>query len=332
MIIPNFLITMGDPAGIGPEIILKSFLNEKISALDCLVVGSFKVLEYTLNCLKLPFSLVHYQEKVYAPSSNSICIWNIDNVNITQYQPGKISADYGQAAYQYLKIAIELALSRKNRKDTAIITAPIQKNALKLAGIEEAGHTEILQRLTDVSDVMTMFVVDKLRVFFYTRHLSLQEAIMALNIDKIVCYLEQMTTYLKQIGIPQPRLALAALNPHASDNGLFGNEESKILEPAIKIAQNKGLFIDGPVPADSVFYQGLQGKYDAILSLYHDQGHIACKTYNFERTISMTLGLPFLRTSVDHGTAFDIAGKWIANSISMEEAILQAKKNIFLKK
>ena len=183
------------------------------------------------------------------------------------------------------------------------------------------GHTEIFQDLARAGHVFTMFVVEKLRVFFYSRHVSLRNAIDILSEDGMVEYLTKMNRELKKIGFQTPKIAVAALNPHGSDDGLFGEEEEKILTPAVKAAKGKGLDIHGPIPADSVFHQGLTGKYDAILSLYHDQGHIACKTYDFERTVSVTLGLPFIRTSVDHGTAFDIAGQKIASPVSMKEAI-----------
>ncbi len=166
-----------------------------------------------------------------------------------------------------------------------------------------------------------MFCCDKLRVFHLTRHMSLLNAINSLNIDEIVTKLSQIDATLKRIGIEHPRIALAALNPHASDHGMFGDEERLFLEPAAAICQKTGMNVTGPVPADSVFYQALNDRFDGVLSLYHDQGHIACKTYNYQKSVSATLGYAFMRTTVDHGTAYDIAGKGIADCENLYEAI-----------
>ncbi len=321
-----FLITIGDPAGIGPEIVLKSFLHPQISHIKTtLVIGSAAVLKKTNQMLNLPLEILKVSEIPNEPIPNTLLVWDLDNVDMPNWKPGAISAAYGHAAMEYIETAVLLA---KTHGHAALITAPIHKPALRQAGITDPGHTEILQRLCDAPEVMTMFVVEKMRVFFYTRHLSLAKAIAALSSRGLAKMLERMDQYLRALGFEQPRLALAALNPHASDNGLFGTEEEKILKPAVALAQECGLQVQGPIPADCLFHQALQGKYDAVLSLYHDQGHIACKTYDFERTISVTLGLPFLRTSVDHGTAMDIAGQGIANAVSMEQAILQAAELI----
>ncbi|HON45299.1 MAG TPA: 4-hydroxythreonine-4-phosphate dehydrogenase PdxA, partial [Planctomycetota bacterium] len=294
MKIPLILITLGDPAGIGPEIILKTLPKFANSQNNIIIIGSLSVLRKTAQfCgISCSFQTIQNLPNILLPK-NKIYIWDIDNIDIQTYKAGKINANYGKAAWEYIQMATKLALEYH---PTAIVTAPIHKVALQMANIKELGHTEILQTLTNVNNTLTMFVVDKLRVFFYTRHQSLQQAIFSLNIDSLVSICEQIDRELKKIGFQQPKLAMAALNPHASDDGLFGTEETSILQPAIAKLQQKNIHIQGPIPADSVFYQGLQGKYDAILSLYHDQGHIACKTYNFEKTVSVTLGLPFIRT------------------------------------
>ena len=314
-----FFVTMGDPAGIGPEIIIKALTqNMQLKPCHIIVIGSYDVLYYTAQQCNIRCNLQKITDiSIPIWKKGDIMVYDMPNVDISKYKAGEIKKCYGQAAYEYIAKAVELALQNHN---SSIITAPIHKVSLHEAGISEAGHTEILQNLCNTKSSLTMFVVDKLRVLFYTRHLSLLHAIEALNIEDIVKFSKTAYLSLQQIGLNHPKVALAALNPHASDNGLFGTEEQKILQPAIQQLQNENFDIVGPIPADSVFHQGLQGKYDAILSLYHDQGHIACKTYNFERTISVTLGLPFLRMSVDHGTAMDIAGKNIASAISMQEA------------
>lgn len=206
----------------------------------------------------------------------------------------------------------------------AMATAPINKESIRLAGSHHIGHTELIADLSGSNEPLTMFWVRGVRIFFLTRHLSLRKAIDAIRNSRIVETVFVIDKLLKDIGIRRPRIAVAALNPHASDGGLVGDEEEDELIPAVKELQEKGINAVGPVPADSVFHQAFSGKYDAVLSLYHDQGHIAAKTVDFYGTVSATLGLPFIRTSVDHGTAFDIAGKGIADSKSMEEAIKAA--------
>lgn len=325
---PRLIITLGDPAGIGPEVILKSFQRSRIRRLSHIVVGSFDVLDYTRKKLQIKFPLQKIQDISEHPAMDAMLIYDINNVDMARYTVAQERAEYGKASYEYLEFATRIALSYFG---TALVTAPIHKGAIHQAGINFPGHTEILESFCKTISPLsknfvatTMFVVHNLRVFFYTRHLSLPQAISALDTDKLVQFLHKMDSQLKGLGFEKPHLAVSALNPHASDHGLFGDEEARILEPAVKIARQQNIFVDGPIPADSVFYQAAQGKYTAVLSLYHDQGHIACKSYDFEKTISVTLGLPFLRTSVDHGTAFDIAGKNLASCVSMEEAILKA--------
>lgn len=231
---------------------------------------------------------------------------------------GEVQAAAGRAAYQFIVTVFNLANSGQV---AAIATTPINKEAIKAAGIDCIGHTEMLAVLTNTADPLTMFQVHNLRVFFLTRHVSLRKACDLVTRERLLDYITRCLRALKMLGIESGSLAVAGLNPHNGEHGLFGDEEVQEVEPAIRAAREIGLKVTGPVPGDSVFHQALTGKYDAVLSLYHDQGHIATKTLDFERTISLTIGMPFLRTSVDHGTAFDIAGKGIAGSVSMEEAI-----------
>ncbi|HZG79435.1 MAG TPA: 4-hydroxythreonine-4-phosphate dehydrogenase PdxA, partial [Brevibacillus sp.] len=203
----------------------------------------------------------------------------------------------------------------------ALATTPINKESLKAAKVPFIGHTEMLESLTNTKDPLTMFEVNGMRIFFLTRHLSLKDAIAQMTKERVQDYLVRCDQALQRLGVESRRIAVAGLNPHSGEGGLFGMEEVEEIKPGIEAAVAAGINAVGPVPADSVFFQALQGRYDAVLSLYHDQGHIAAKMTDFHRTISITNGLPFLRTSVDHGTAFDIAGKNIAESISMEECI-----------
>lgn len=313
-------ITMGDAAGIGPEITVKSLANKTFYEMcQPVVIGSASVLnkaiEVTNTALKLN-KIISPQEGKY--SFGTIDVIDLDNIDIKKLQPGMVQAQCGRASYEYVKQAIELALDRKVK---SIATTPINKESLKAAGVEYIGHTEMLEGLTRSNDPLTMFQVKSLRIFFLTRHLSLKDAINQMTKERIYDYIIRCTEALHRLGIAVPKIAVAGLNPHSGEGGLFGNEEIDEISPGIQLAKSNGYNVYGPVPADSVFYQALQGKYDAVLSLYHDQGHIAAKMTDFHKTVSITNGLPFLRTSVDHGTAFDIAWKNIASSVSMEECI-----------
>jgi 4-hydroxythreonine-4-phosphate dehydrogenase len=206
----------------------------------------------------------------------------------------------------------------------AITTAPIHKEALRAAGVPHVGHTEMLADYLGAPEPLTLFLTGKLRIFFLSRHLSLRQAIDFITRERVRHTIQTVHRAMTEFGFPTPRIAVAALNPHASDGGLFGNEEAEHLSPAVADARAAGIDAVGPVGADSVFHQALEGQYDCVLSLYHDQGHIAAKTRDFYGTVTATLGLPVLRTSVDHGTAFDIAWQGKANPASMEAAILAA--------
>jgi 4-hydroxythreonine-4-phosphate dehydrogenase len=224
----------------------------------------------------------------------------------------------GRASVAYIEMAVELALRGAVK---GIATAPISKTALREAGFHYLGHTEMLAEMTGGGKSVTMFMVDRMRIFFHTRHVSLRVMLDSLSVEGVVESIRMAQKCLDSVALGGGEIALAALNPHASDDGLFGDEEERILKPAVEKAVQEGLPVRGPFPADSVFHNALQGNYSGVVSLYHDQGHIAAKTYDFHRTVSVTFGMPFIRTSVDHGTAFDIAWKGIANPVSMIEAV-----------
>lgn len=283
-----------------------------------MVIGDINVLlrACKLICLETKLNPIAQPEQgKYEP--DFINVVSVGEIEIENLQYGKVQAQAGKAAFEFIRKAVELANSGKL---DAIATTPINKEALRAAGVDYIGHTEILAALTGSNDPLTMFQVYDMRVFFLSRHVSLRNA-CDIKKEKILDYIIRCSTALKSLGLENGCLAVAGLNPHNGEHGLFGDEEGKEIEPAIAEARGQGINVTGPIPADSVFYQALHGRYAAVLSLYHDQGHIATKTVDFERTISLTLGMPFLRTSVDHGTAFDIAGQGIASSVSMEEAI-----------
>lgn len=317
---PVIGIPIGDPAGIGPEIVVKALNNKELYEMcKPLVIGNKGVLEKIEKVVKTGLGFNYISEPGKGKYVHGyIDVISLDNIDADRCEFGHIQAAAGKAAYEYIAKTVELANSGEIG---AIATTPINKEALRAAGVNYIGHTEILAGLTNTDDPLTMFQVYNMRVFFLSRHVSLRKACDLVTRNRLTDYLVRCDAALKNLGLEKRHIAVAGLNPHNGEHGLFGDEEVREVEPAIADAREKGIDVVGPVPADSVFSQALRGKYDAVLSLYHDQGHIATKTVDFEKTISLTIGMPFLRTSVDHGTAFDIAGKGIAGSVSMEEAI-----------
>jgi len=321
---PLIAVTMGDPAGIGPEIVAKALQDQEVmAACRPLVIGDRGVLEQAARfcgCQGKIRVVTGPEEGAY--TSGAVDILDLGNVDLDSLRLGVIQGMCGRAAFEYIEKAVELASSQ--RVD-AMATAPINKESLRAAGVDFIGHTEILAALSGAADPLTMFQVRSLRVFFLSRHVSLRRACDLATRERVLSYIQRCSQALQQLGVTEATLAVAGLNPHSGEHGLFGNEEVSQIEPAVREAQRLGYRAVGPVPADSVFHRALQGQYSAVLSLYHDQGHIATKMVDFEKTISLTLGLPFLRTSVDHGTAFDLAGTGKASAVSMREAILAAK-------
>ncbi|WP_298471783.1 4-hydroxythreonine-4-phosphate dehydrogenase PdxA [uncultured Psychrobacillus sp.] len=313
-------IPMGDAAGIGPEITVKSLAKEEIySMCKPLVVGDAKIIRKAIEVTGVDLEI----NIVTSPSEGSyeygvIDILDLNNIDLEQFKPGQVSAQNGQAAFEFIKKSVELAMTGEVK---ALATTPINKESLKAANVPYIGHTEMLEDLGGAPDPLTMFQVNGMRIFFLTRHLSVADAIKQMTKERVRDYLNRCDQALQRLGVESRKLAVAGLNPHAGEGGLFGMEEVNEIKPGVELAKADGIDAYGPVPADSVFFQALNGKYDAVLSLYHDQGHIAAKMTDFHRTISITNGLPFLRTSVDHGTAFDIAWNNIASEVSMYECI-----------
>lgn len=313
-------IPMGDAAGIGPEISMKSLAKQEIyDVCKPLVIGDSAVLEKAISIVEANLKI----NEVNSPAEGkyefgTVDVMNLNNIDMDKLEYGQVSAQCGQGAFEYIKKSVELALAGEVK---ALATTPINKESLKAAKVPYIGHTEMLEDLAGSVDPLTMFEVNGMRIFFLTRHLSLKDAIGQMTKERVRDYLIRCDKALQRLGVENRKFAVAGLNPHSGEGGLFGWEEVEQIKPGIEAAVKDGINAVGPVPADSVFFQALNGKYDAVLSLYHDQGHIAAKMTDFHKTISITNGLPFLRTSVDHGTAFDIAGKNIAASVSMEECI-----------
>lgn len=317
---PLIAITAGDPAGIGPEIVLKALGDPAIyDVCRPIVVASIEVMSRASRSMKLTPVRVVARIGDARFDKGTVDVLDVAAGYLSELELGKVQPEAGGAALTWIRRAVELALSGQV---DAICTAPINKEAVVRSGVAGfRGHTEFLGELCKVSDPLTMFVVGSLRILFLTRHLSLAEAVAQVTADRIERFIPEVDKVLRELGINAPRIAVAGLNPHSGEGGLFGSEEEEEIRPAVARAREKGFDVTGPVPADSVFYQARTGRFDAVISLYHDQGHIASKTLDFERTVSVTLGLPFVRTSVDHGTAFDIAGKGVASEVSMKEAI-----------
>mgnify|MGYP005752462429 FL=1 len=322
---PLIAVTMGDPAGVGPEIVAKSLASEAVTEVaDCVIVGDKKCMENAIRIVGAGLEIRVIQKPSEGQYEKGIMnLIDLDNVNMDVFEFGKVSGMCGKAAYDYIAKSIELANAGEV---DAVSTTPINKEALKAGDIHFIGHTEIFGALTGTEDPLTMFETNGMRVFFLTRHVSLRQMLDMIKKDRIVDYVVRCTEALKRLGVKEGTMAIAGLNPHSGEHGLFGWEEVEEIIPAIEELKKMGYDVAGPIGADSVFHQAAIGKYNSVLSLYHDQGHIATKTLDFEKTIAITNGMPILRTSVDHGTAFDIAGTGKVSAVSMIEAIRLAAK------
>lgn len=320
----TLVLTCGDPCGVGPEIILKAVSNEDACRLArLLVVGDERQLRRIAreNKLKWPFATVVKE----APDGRR---WErpqlLDLANVdASLLPGQISALAGKAAGEMIETAVALV---SGGKADGIVTAPIHKEALSLAGYSDPGHTEMLGRLTGSKKVGMFFWSESLSVALLTTHLSMREALRKIRCKQVLAKLVFFDSEWERFFGKRARIALAALNPHAGEGGRFGVEETKELQPAIEMAREKGLLIDGPIPADTVFAMTMAGKYDFVFCLYHDQGTVPIKLVCRRQSVNVTFGLPFIRTSVDHGTAMDIAGKWSASPESLLAAIRLAAR------
>ncbi len=326
--LPRIGITMGDAAGIGPEIIVKA-LSRRTTYQFCspIVIGSASILQDALRFTSHPLkirALDHPQsEKWSLPPS---VYETIDVLDIHPLQPCDIPVGMahpltGKAAVNAIRKATQLALGGQI---DAITTAPICKAAIHLAGCHYPGHTEMLAALTNTPRAVMMLIATgetSLRVSFVTNHLPLAEVSKHLSIEKILDVISVTHDALLRLGIISPKLVVAALNPHAGESGILGKEETEIIIPAVKTGQAHGYDVEGPLPADTLFIKAKEGRWDAVVAMYHDQGNIPIKLLAFGNIVNVTLGLPIIRTSVDHGTAFDIAGRGIASESSLVTAL-----------
>lgn len=313
-------ITMGDAAGSGPEIITKSLADPTVrAACRPVVVGDAATMREALRITGVPGEvrvIGKISEALF--SANVIEVIDLQNIQLDRLTRGQVSPMAGKAAFEYIKLAARLAL---DGECDAIVTSAINKEALNLAGYHYDGHTQLLAELCQATDVAMMLASDKLRISHVTTHVSLENAIKLVRPERIMTVIRLTDAAVRQMGIPEPRIAVAGLNPHSGEGGLFGDEETKYILPAIEEARRQGINITGPLPPDSVFLRTLQGQFDAAIAQYHDQGHIAIKMLGITDAVNITLGLPIIRTSVDHGTNFGKAGKGTADPTSLTLAI-----------
>lgn len=317
---PTIGITMGDPAGIGPEIVLKSLVSGNLDSF-CrpVVIGETKVLKTKAGELDLDLEFVEVSKlKRFPPNETSILIYNLDNLN-EDFPVGIESAIAGKASAEYIEAAIDLW---KDGLIDAIATAPINKKSINMGGYDFPGHTEFLAELTDTKDFAMSFFADRLRVVLLSTHVSLRNAIELVTTDNLVEIVKFTHSELSKVLGRSVKLAVAGLNPHASEDGMFGDEEFDEIAPAIaKCRETLNIDVEGAFSPDTIFLRAFKGEFDAVIACYHDQATIAVKSLSFGESVNVTLGLPLIRTSVDHGTAFDIAKKNIADGSSMGVAI-----------
>lgn len=302
---PRLIVSAGDPAGVGPEVVVKALAQPELHRLaDIAVAGDPENLEAIAKSLDLP------TPTSIEPAGDA-----------REVVPGQLAAAGGRAAVAAIERAV--ALIQDGRFD-ALVTGPISKEALRLAGYNWPGHTEMLADLTGASDVRMLLATDRLRIAHVTTHRSLRSAIEAATRERVLRTIELAAEGARLLGAAQPRIGVAGLNPHAGEGGLFGDEEAREIRPAVEAAQAAAINVSGPWPADTLFWRAAEGEFDVCVAMYHDQGHIPIKLAGFDEGVNLSLGLPFPRTSVDHGTAFDIAGQGEARWQSMAAAIRTA--------
>ena len=333
---PIIAITMGDPAGIGPEIIVKALgLEETYNKCRPIVIGDAKVMQWTVNQMKssLNVNAIHHVEEA-AFSQGIIDVYDLGCIDMQTFQQGVVQPQCGHAAFLFVTKAIDMAM---NHEVDATVTAPLNKEALHKGGHLFDGHTEIYAHFTHTKKYAMLLADEFLRVIHVSTHVPLRVACDRVKKDRIIEVTELINDACHQFGIAQPHIGIAGLNPHASDGGLFGWEEEKEIAPAVEALKERGFDVDGPVPPDTLFAKARCGKYDGVVAMYHDQGHIPFKVVGFQwdqktgqmkasKGVNITLGLPIIRVSVDHGTAFDVAGKGIASAEGILLAIDYATK------
>ena len=320
---PKIGITMGDPSGIGPEIIVKALAEmspEQRSA--SAVVGD---LDFLKRAERMVGAGLTYAEAPESARNGVVPVFQVPSRGSGQIRDGEISAAGGEAAYQYVVKAVELALAGTIG---VIVTAPLNKGAMHAAGHHFDGHTELLAHLTGAKSSFMLLASSKLSVVHVSTHVSLRTATQRATTERVLATIRAGSDHFNALGYARPRIAVAGLNPHCGEGGIFGNEEIDHINHAVELARQQGMDVKGPISGDTVFYRALKGEFDLVVAQYHDQGHIPSKLIAFDETVNVSLGLPIRRTSVDHGTAFDIAGTGKASAVSMIEAIKVAAEYV----
>ncbi len=318
---PLLGVSMGDPAGVGAEIIVKAFSRGRLfSKARPFVIGSGRCLRQACEetGIDTAITVVNDPQRLGEPV-NGLLVLEPPDSDPGEFVQGKVSAACGRAAVDYFECAVRLCLTGVTE---GVVTCPINKEAVHAAGyVGDIGHQEILARMTGSSSTATMLMTPGLKVAHLSTHKSLAEAVAFVKVPVLLEKLKLTDSTMRSWGYRNPRIAVSALNPHGGEGGLLGREEIEEIAPAVALARRSGLNVDGPFPADSIFCRAIAGEFDVVLALYHDQGHIAIKVHNFTDSVTATMGIPFVRTSVDHGTAFDIAGRNLASAEGLVRAI-----------
>ena len=317
---PLICITMGDPAGIGPEIIAKVFdTGAMVPLCRPVIVGDAGVMNKIIGEMNLSVTVNSIDALDHAdPRSGKADVLDLKNVDLSKHVWGRPNVASGKAVVEYIKKAADLALKREA---DAVVTAPINKEMMNAAGFNYRGHTELFAELTGSTEFGMMFVGGGLRLILTTIHVALKDVASEISTIKVLGTIRLAQKAMISFGIDAPRIGVAALNPHASEGGLFGNEEWEEILPAVLEARAEGIHVSDPIPADTLFYKARNNYYDIVVAMYHDQGLAPLKMLAFGNAVNVTVGLPIIRTSVDHGTAYDIAGKGCADPASLLEAI-----------
>jgi len=322
---PILAVTMGDAAGVGPEIVARALAREELyQSCRPLVIGAVDILIRASQLVGTPLAW----RRVSTPAEarfqpGTVDVLDPGNLNWDEITPGVVCPAAGKAAAEYVLKAGALALAGEVE---AVVTAPLNKDAMRQGGYRYLGHTEILAELTGTPRCTTMLVSGELRVVHVTRHVPLSQVAQLITQERVLSTITLTAESLQAFGLAQPRLAVAGLNPHNGEGGLLGREEIEVIGPAVEAARAQGIDAQGPFAPDSIFWRALRGEFDVVVAMYHDQGHIAIKVHGFESSVTVTLGLPIVRTSVDHGTAFDIAWRGEADPQSMIEALRLASR------
>lgn len=323
---PLIAITMGDAAGIGPEIACKALMKRDVYDVCCpVVLGDVRIIQDIIGRCKLPLTteIISKPEEAHG-EYGKVDVLDYHDIDLTKWRFGELSESCGEAAVHYTKEACRLCMEQKA---DAMVSAPLNKAAMRMAGYQYEGQTQIVGEMTGSENYGMLLILGDLRVFMYSNHCSLEEACHKVKKETVYSKIALVHEGLKRLaGLADPIIAVSALNPHCGEGGMFGRQEQDEIIPAIEKARENGMHVIGPVPADTVFVEAKTGKYDAVIAMYHDQANMAMKLLGFGNVVTLLVGVPVIRTSTGHGTAFNIAGQNIADETNLYEAVLEAAR------